>query len=74
MNAIRSDNFMGFIVFIVLASLFFVFWNGAKLFGYIPTRLEDWIERNGWIKSVIAFLLLLLSIFLEQFLPSLSRR
>lgn len=67
----RSDNLIGFIVFIALASLFFVFWNGAKLFGYIPTRLEDWIERNGWIRYVIAFLLLLLSLFLEQFLPPL---
>ena len=71
---VPMDNYMGFIVFIVLASLFFVSWNRAKSFGYIPTRLEDWIERNGWIRYVIAILLILLSMYLEQFLPSLSLR
>ena len=67
-----NDNLMGFIVFIALLPLLYVFWNGVKSFLYIPTRLEDWIERNGWIILVIAALLL--SMYLEQFLPSLSLR
>ena len=67
-----SDNLMGFIVFIALLPLLYVFWNGAKSFLYIPTRLEDWIERNGFFIPLIAALLL--SVYLEQFLPSLSLR
>ena len=65
-------NLMGFIVFITLLPLLYLFWNRAKSFLYIPTRLEDWIERNGVIILVIAALLL--STYLEQFLPSLSLR
>ena len=64
-----GNDLIGFIVFIALLPLLFVFWNGVKSFGYIPTRLEDGIERNGFIILVIAALLL--STYLEQFLPSL---
>ena len=67
-----NDNLMGFIVFIALLPLLYVFWNGAKSFLYIPTRLEDWIERNGFFIPLIAALLL--SVYLGQFLPSLSLR
>jgi len=77
-----NDNLMGFIVFIALLPLLYVFWNGAKSFLYIPTRLEDWIERNGFILRIlewseIVILVIaafLLSTYLEQFLPSLSLR
>tara|TARA_B100001105_G_C22328612_1_gene415891 strand:- start:512 stop:709 length:198 start_codon:yes stop_codon:yes gene_type:complete len=52
-----ADYLIGLFVFIALIGFVFGVRFLGQVFGWIPTRLDDWLERNEWIIFVIAIVI-----------------